>query len=166
MSYMAKSDKGFRAWYYFRMGWATYFAFILAAVNTLTVTYFLAIENYPILKEIFPTFVHYIVIVVGIGIPFLTGIGYIHFKRSAGHSSEAGVMYETNPYARRALVNSEIILEMNVALIPIIKKLSTNEKLTEDEIGKFETLVKEISQFLEERRTDRQKDLKYFPKFR
>ena len=33
-----------------------YFAFIFAAINTLTVTYFLAIENYPALKAVFPSF--------------------------------------------------------------------------------------------------------------
>ena len=38
------------------MGWGTYFAFIFAAINTLTVTYYLAIENYPVLKAIFPSF--------------------------------------------------------------------------------------------------------------
>ena len=58
---------GFRGWFYFRQGWSVYFAFIFAAVNTLTVTYFLAIENYPILKEVFPSFSHYIEIVVAIG---------------------------------------------------------------------------------------------------
>ena len=47
---------GFRAWFYLRQGWSTYVAFIFAALNTLTVTYFLAIENYPGLKSIFPTF--------------------------------------------------------------------------------------------------------------
>ena len=51
-----KRNLAFRAWYYFRMGWSTYFAFIFAAINTLTVTYFLAIDNYPFLQEIFPTF--------------------------------------------------------------------------------------------------------------
>ena len=53
---MSKNNLGFRGWYYFRTGWSTYFAFILAAINTLTVTYFLAIENYPSLKSIFPQF--------------------------------------------------------------------------------------------------------------
>ena len=52
--------KGFRGWYYFRMGWSTYFAFIFAAVNTLTVTYYLAIEKVPTLMSIFPTFIQYV----------------------------------------------------------------------------------------------------------
>ena len=62
-----KKNIGFRGWYYFRTGWSVYLAFIFAAINTLTVTYFLVIENYPILKEIFPSFLHYIVIVSMVG---------------------------------------------------------------------------------------------------
>jgi len=61
-----EKNLGFRGWFYFRTGWATYFAFIVAAVNALTVTFFLAIEKYPSLSVIFPTFFHYIVIIVGI----------------------------------------------------------------------------------------------------
>ena len=74
--------KGFRAWYYFRMGWGYYFAFIFAAINTLTVTYFLAIENYPALEVIFPSFEIYIIIICSIGIPLLVTIGYAHYKRT------------------------------------------------------------------------------------
>ena len=81
----------FRAWFYFRNGWSTYFAFIFAAINTLTVTYFLAIEKYPFLNDIFPTFIHYVIIVVSLGVPLLVIIGYIHFKRSSAIRSEADI---------------------------------------------------------------------------
>ena len=54
ITFDVKRNIGFRGWYYFRQGWSVYFAFIFAAINTLTVTYFLAIENYPVLKEVFP----------------------------------------------------------------------------------------------------------------
>ena len=60
---MSQQNIGFKGWFYFRQGWSVYFAFIMAAINTLTVTYFLAIENYPILKEIFPSFLHYILMI-------------------------------------------------------------------------------------------------------
>ena len=50
-----KKKLGFRAWFYLRTGYAQYFAFIFAAINTLTVTYFLAIENYPFLYT--PSFI-------------------------------------------------------------------------------------------------------------
>jgi hypothetical protein len=42
----------FRAWFYFRNGWSMYFAFIFAAINTLTVTYYLAIDEIPFLLTI------------------------------------------------------------------------------------------------------------------
>ena len=99
---------GFRGWYYFRQGWSVYFAFIFAAINTLTVTYFLAIENYPFLKEIFPSFFHYIVIVVTVGIPCLILIGYAHYKRTPSFKAEADIQVEANPHFRRTLILSLI----------------------------------------------------------
>ena len=117
---MSKNNLGFRGWYYFRTGWSTYFAFILAAINTLTVTYFLAIENYPSLKSIFPSFEQYIVIIVSIGIPLLICVGYIHFKRTQAFKSEVDVLIESNPYQRRNTVNGEINLRLNIKLINIL----------------------------------------------
>ena len=43
----------FRAWFYFRNGWSLYFAFIFAAINTLVVTYYLAIDKIPFLLDFF-----------------------------------------------------------------------------------------------------------------
>ena len=113
---MYKNSVPFRAWYYFRMGWSTYFAFILAAINTLTVTYFLAIDNYPSLKLVFPSFEIYILIIVSIGIPILIVIGYAHFKRTQAFKSEIDVMIESNPYQRRNIVNITILVELTMKL--------------------------------------------------
>ena len=108
---------GFRGWYYFRMGWSTYFAFIFAAVNTLTVTYYLAIENYPTLKEIFPSFEIYIIIIISIGIPLLVTIGFVHYKRTSARKAEVDIGMETNPYQIRLLVNTELLLKLNMRLM-------------------------------------------------
>ncbi len=62
----------FRSWFYFRQGWSVYFAFAMAAINTLTVTYYLAIEKYPTLNAIFPSFLQYMFYAILIGIPVLT----------------------------------------------------------------------------------------------
>ena len=86
---------GFRAWFYFRNGWSLYFAFIFAAINTLTVTFYLAIEKYPDINWMFPTFFHYIVIVCGMGIPLLIIVGYVHYKRTAARKAEVDNSYET-----------------------------------------------------------------------
>ena len=66
-----KKNLGFRSWFYFRQGWSSYFTFILATVNTLVITYYLAIENLPILQDIFPSFTYYMLTFVIIGIPLL-----------------------------------------------------------------------------------------------
>ena len=92
---------GFRAWFYFRNGWSTYFAFIFAAINTMVVTYYLAIENLPTLKEIFPSFLLYLTVISSIGVPLLIFVGYIHFKRTAAYKAEADIYYESNPFALR-----------------------------------------------------------------
>ena len=88
----------FRFWLYFRTGWMTYFAFIFSAVNTLVVTYYLAIERVPFLIEIFPSFAHYVGIAVVCGVPILAAIGYTHYKRMPAYQSEVDISVERNPY--------------------------------------------------------------------
>ncbi|NWK05310.1 hypothetical protein HX833_04375 [Marine Group I thaumarchaeote] len=148
---MYKNSVPFRAWYYFRMGWSTYFAFILAAINTLTVTYFLAIDNYPSLKSVFPSFEVYILIIVSVGIPVLIAIGYAHFKRTQAFKSEIDVMIESNPYQRRNTVNNEINLRMNLQLMKLLTKLVNNEKLDTSESENLKKLIKTYEEFTENR---------------
>ena len=155
---------GFRSWYYFRMGWSTYFAFIFAAINTLTVTYYLAIEKVPILEIIFPTFIQYVVIISGIGVPVLVAIGYIHYKRSKAFKSEVDIIVETNPYQRRTIVNTELLLETNLKLMEFLVRLSKNEKINEQEIKDLIEKNKEISEHVEKRTFTNDTDLNYIKK--
>jgi len=146
-----EKNLGFRGWFYFRTGWATYFAFIVAAINALTVTFFLAIESYPSLSVIFPTFFHYIVIVVGIGVPILVLVGYVHFKRSKSFRAEADVLIETNPHIRRILQNTEILLPSYLKLTEIIVELAENKKLTNKELEQVSKLQKQLSNHIDKR---------------
>ena len=142
---------GFRGWFYFRQGWSVYFAFIFAAINTLTVTYFLAIENYPFLKEIFPSFFHYIVIVVTVGIPCLVLIGYAHYKRTPSFKAEADIQVEANPHFRRTLINTELMLAMFLEISQLTIKLSNNEKLNDNEIKRLKNLQDEFQKQIKNR---------------
>lgn len=159
-----RKHKAFRAWFYFRNGWSLYFAFIFAAVNTLTVTYYLAIERLPSLQTIFPTFFQYVLIVTLIGIPLLILVGYAHWKRTAAYRSEADIWLESNPYQRRMVVNSEILLKLNLELIKILTKLTNNEKPTKDELDKMIQLHNEIMTHVNNRTFTNKKDLEYFRK--
>ena len=146
-----EKNLGFRGWFYFRTGWATYFAFIVAAINALTVTFFLAIESYPSLSVIFPTFLHYIVIVVGIGVPILVLVGYVHFKKSKSFRAEADVLIETNPHIRRILQNTEVLLPSYLKLTEIIVKLSENKKLTDEELKEVSKLQNQLNNHINKR---------------
>lgn len=146
MSHIRKKSKSFRGWFYLRTGWAVYFAFIFAAINTLVVTYYLAIENISFLQQIFPTFVHYVITVTLIGIPILIGAGYIHFKKSPGFKSEADIAIESNPHARRNLLNTEAIIASYLFSNDLMMKMLKDEKLTEDEIKKFTELQNKIKE--------------------
>ena len=144
---MSKSP-GFRAWYYFRQGWTVYFAFIMAAVNTLTVTYFLAIENYPILQDVFPSFIHYILVIGMIGVPLLIIIGYIHYHRTAAFSAEADVIAEAHPYNYKLPPNGwnqQVNYPFYLLLTKFMLKLNNNEKLTEQEIKEIQDVQTKIN---------------------
>ena len=145
-----KQRIGFRGWFYFRTGWSTYFVFILAAINTLTVTYFLAIDNYPVLKDVFPTFEQYALIMVSIGIPLLIVVGYFHYKKTLAYKSEMDITVESNPYLSRNTVNADLSLKLNLKLISLLLKMSTGEKIDKNEIDEIEKLHGDILKFVDD----------------
>ena len=159
-----RTNLGFRGWFYFRMGWSTYFVFILAAINTLTVTYFLAIDNYPALKAIFPSFEQYVVLIIGTGIPLLVMVGYAHYKKTLAYKSEADVLVESNPYTRRNTVNGETNVRLNLQLLSLLLKLSKNEVIDKNEIEKIEKLQKDINNLVQNRSFSNEMDLKFLKK--
>ena len=154
----------FRSWYYFRQGWSIYFAFILAAINTLTVTYFLAIDNYPSLKSVFPSFEQYVVIIVVIGVPLLIIVGYAHYKKTQGFKSEVDVLIETNPYQRRNTVNNDIILRLNLKLMSTLLKVAKKEDLSEEEIEEITQLHDEILKLSKDRTLTDNIDMNFLKK--
>ena len=146
-----EKNLGFRGWFYFRTGWATYFAFIVAAVNALTVTFFLAIEKYPTLNAIFPTFFHYVVIVVGIGVPVLILVGYVHYKRSKSFRAEQDILVEASPHFRRILQNTEVLLQSYLKITELIIKISDNKKLSDKELEEVSKLQKLLNEHIKKR---------------
>tara|TARA_Y100001936_G_scaffold253893_1_gene322059 strand:+ start:3213 stop:3725 length:513 start_codon:yes stop_codon:yes gene_type:complete len=161
MGKLSHDSIGFRGWYYFRMGWSTYFAFIFAAINTLTVTYYLAIENYPSLKEIFPSFEVYIIIICSIGIPLLTIIGYVHYKRTKARKAEVDILIETNPYVLRTLVNSDLLVILNLKMLSLLQSIGS-DKLTDVQKKEMKEINDELLEFTKNRKFRNSKDLEYF----
>jgi len=122
----------------------------MAAINVLTVTYFLAIENYPILQAIFPTFGHYIMIVVSIGVPLLVAVGYVHYKKSPAYAAEADINVEAYPYFYKIPPgwNKEVVFPLYLNMINLMLKMSKNEKLTPDEMKNMSDLQKSLSSLI------------------
>lgn len=144
---MTKKNLSARGWFYFRMGWSTYFAFILAAVNTAVITYYLALERISFVKEIFPTFANYFLTFTIVGIPLLIFIGYIHYKRSPIYKAEADIYAEANPYNFKLPpgYNPEAVFPLYLLLTQVLLRLVNGEKLSEDEQRNLEELQKKLT---------------------
>ena len=138
----------FRSWFYFRTGWSTYFAFILGAVNTLTLTYYLAIEEVPILKEVFPTFLSYVIMATLVIIPTLTAVGYVHFKKSGSFKAEADIGVEANPHFHRLIKTTEITLPLYIEILDLLTKLSLDQKLSDGEIKRISEVKSNIKDYM------------------
>lgn len=141
----------FRSWFYFRQGWSTYFAFIIAALNTMVTTYYLAIKDVPTLEILFPSFLIYIVVLSATGVPLLVLVGYLHYKKSAAFKAEADINMEANPHMRRLLLNTEALLSLSANMSEIMVKLAKNEKLTEKEHEEIEVLKKKLDDYIKKR---------------
>ena len=140
----------FRGWFYFRMGWSTYFAFIFAAINTLVTTYYLAIKDVPTLKVLFPSFVSYAGIITIIGVPLLIGIGYFHYKRSPAYTAEVDIATESNPYYYKLPPDytMEVLFPLYRTLTNMLLKIASGQKLTDIELKEVTELQNKIDVLL------------------
>lgn len=146
-----KKGLPFRAWYYFRMGYATYLTFMIATVNALVTTYYLAIQKYPDLLAVFPTFTIWVIFIVLAVTPLAVFLGWLHFKRSPAYRSEMDISVEANPYYyklppgywREALAPAMLeILRLNLKVI-------NKESLTEAEISSLKNLQSKLQVLIE-----------------
>ena len=87
-----------RCWYYFRSGYATYIALPLGFLSIITTIYYLAIQNIPFLKDIFPHFSWFVFPAVVLGVPLSILIGWLHIRRSRALGAEIELSAEASPY--------------------------------------------------------------------
>ena len=140
----------FRYWYYLRTGYQLYFAFVFAAVNTMVVTYYLAIERAPFLKELFPSFFHYAIILIIVGIPILVLAGFVHFKKVTAFKSEMEISTESNPYLYKLPpgFTKTVAFPYNLLMSEILLKIAANEKITEKEISEMRKIQKQMEHLI------------------
>ncbi len=140
----------FRWWFYARQGYQTYFAFAFIGINTLTVTYYLAIERAPFLQAIFPTFPIYVAIVLAIGLPVLVLTGFFHYKKVPAYKTEAEVNVENNPYTYKIPPGWRLHVEMpfNLLISKYLTKIAKNEKITEEELNDMKKVQEKIEDLM------------------
>jgi len=141
----------FRCLFYLRTAFQMYFGLILTGVNTLVITYYLALENVPALKEVFPNFAIYAVVLVLIAIPTLILVGYSHFKKMAGFKSQQEITHESNPYVYKLGPGhiKHVTMPHQLIVNKILLKIATNEKITDEEINHMKELQKKMEYLLQ-----------------
>jgi len=140
-----------RAWYYFRLGYATYLTFLLGYISTLITVYYLAIKNIPDLLNIFPHFVPFSILATVIGGPLSVAIGWIHLKRSNLYSSEADISVESNPwnYKLPPGYNKDALYPLLLAELKILHRLALKESIISDsEKNELESLEEKFQTLL------------------
>ena len=118
-------------------------------INVFTTSYFLAIKNVPVILEIFPRFEIYVIIIILIGIPLVTFVGWLHFKRIGTYSAEASAYQKAYPfnYKLQSGYNKEVFGPAYLIILKLNMKKVTGEKLSKDEekeILHLESLLRKL----------------------
>jgi hypothetical protein len=70
----------------------------LGYVSTFVTVYYLAIKDMPVLLNIFPHFLAFVLLGTVIGVPLSVSIGWLHLKRTSAWTAEVDIGVEANPY--------------------------------------------------------------------
>jgi len=88
-----------RSLYYYRVGYGTYLALPVSLFGYASSIYYLAVENIPILKNLFPRFHEFLFMAFILIYPLASLIGWYHFKKSPFFRAEQTILAEANPYS-------------------------------------------------------------------
>ncbi len=145
-SHGSKRSVPFRSWFYFRTGYSEYFMFIFGAANTLTLTYYLAVNNYPALQSVFSSFTLYIALVTLAGFPIMILVGYLHMRRTSAFRSEIEISVESNPYMYKLPpgVQREVLAPLLYEVLGALKKADAGESLTPDDVKAMRNLDEKL----------------------
>lgn len=148
---MSNKKNTFKTFFYFRLGYATYLAFFIGIINLLTTSYFLAIQKVPQIIEIFPTFEIYVFTVITIGIPLVTFVGWLHFKRIGTYSAETTITYQVFPYnfMYKPGYEKEVFGPAYLQILKINKKKLIDQKLSDDEVNHIKDIEKKLQKLID-----------------
>jgi hypothetical protein len=143
----------FRSWFYFRIGYSTYLAFILGMANAVVVVWYLAIAQLPDIQKLFGHFLSFAVFSTLLGIPISIAFGWLHTKRTQGYSSEVEIQYEATPYYYRLKpggyeMNAEVPTYLE--LLRLLRSLlSAQGLLRPEDLSRMEELEQKLHTLIE-----------------
>jgi len=142
----------FRSWFYFRIGYNTYFAFMIGFASNVIVIYKLGIAENSILHPIFTSLAWFAVIALVIMVPLCVSIGLYHMRRTGAFAAEASVGTESNPYMYKVIPGKEreVFLPLWIATVRGLARVMERDKTMtleekrdlEDILNKADALLK------------------------
>jgi hypothetical protein len=114
-----------RRWLDFRNGYSIYLSFIFGFLNFVIISYTLAIERVPFLKEVFPSLGTWAVIFISGFIPIAILVG--HFHRREQIPTEVQQLAYANPYNFMVTPGREMLFNMPLAVLQLKTQVKTME---------------------------------------
>ena len=113
-----------RSFYYFRTGYSIYLSLPLTMISLCTTVYYLAIQNIPILKSVFPGVLEFGLALVVVVYPSGALAGWFHFKKMPFYRIEQTINVESNPYSQTKL--TPVMIPMWKTLMELARKEGLN----------------------------------------
>lgn len=109
-----------RSFYYFRTGYGIYLSMPIGMISLCTTVYYLAIQNVPALKSVFPGVLEFGAALVLVVYPSGVVTGWLHLKIMPFYRVEQQIQVEANPYSNRVL--TPVMVPMWKILIELGRK--------------------------------------------
>ncbi len=149
----------FRAWFYFRQGYATYIAFIIGFFSNIIVIYSLSIKPAiesggtvgNLLDTVFPHLTNFILIAVLVATPVCIYLGLLHMKRTGAFAADASVSTESNPYVYRIVPGKEQEVFLPLWILTtqwLAKLLEQQQNISPDERAQFKQVLAKANNLL------------------
>ena len=138
----------FRSWFYLRVGYGIYIAFLIGFVSNIIVIYKLAIADTS-LVSVFPHLTEFAILAVVIASPLSVIIGLYHMRRTAAFAADATVSMEANPYVYKIIPGKEreVTIPLSIMTARVLLKLA-GDKLTPEEKQELEEVLTKADKLL------------------
>ena len=141
----------FRSWFYFRVGYGTYIAFLIGFASNIIVIYKLGVKENTIIGPFFSSLTLFALLALAVMIPICIGFGLYHMKRTGAYAADATVSTEQNPYIYKVLPGKEqeVFLPLWIMTVRGLARVLEQEKaMSPDERKELQDTLKKADALL------------------